>query len=42
MNKRLIVCCDGTWQKIDSPYPTNVAKLVQAIPAIYRKSVILR
>ena len=32
MNKRLIVCCDGTWQKIDSPYPTNVAKLVQAIP----------
>jgi uncharacterized protein (DUF2235 family) len=32
MKKRLIVCCDGTWQKIDSPYPTNVAKLVQAIP----------
>ena len=32
MQKRLIVCCDGTWQKIDSPYPTNVAKLVQAIP----------
>ena len=32
MNKRLIVCCDGTWQKTDSLYPTNVAKLIQAIP----------
>jgi hypothetical protein len=29
--KRLIVCCDGTWQKISSPYPTNVAKFVQAV-----------
>jgi uncharacterized protein (DUF2235 family) len=28
--RRLIVCCDGTWQKVTSPYPTNVAKLVQA------------
>jgi Uncharacterized alpha/beta hydrolase domain (DUF2235) len=32
VNKRLIVCCDGTWQKTDSFYPTNVAKLIQAIP----------
>lgn len=32
MSKRLVVCCDGTWQKADSPYPTNVAKLFQAIP----------
>jgi uncharacterized protein (DUF2235 family) len=32
VNKRLIVCCDGTWQKTDSLYPTNVAKLIQAIP----------
>jgi uncharacterized protein (DUF2235 family) len=32
MSRRLIVCCDGTWQKTDSLYPTNVAKLVQAIP----------
>ncbi len=32
MNKRLIVCCDGTWQKTDSLYPTNVAKMIQAIP----------
>ena len=29
--KRLIVCCDGTWQKLDSQYPTNVVKIVQAI-----------
>ncbi len=29
--KRLIVCCDGTWQKLTSPYPTNVAKIAQAI-----------
>ena len=29
--KRLIVCCDGTWQKLDSKYPTNVVKIAQAI-----------
>jgi uncharacterized protein (DUF2235 family) len=29
--KRLIVCCDGTWQKLDNPYPTNVVKMAQAI-----------
>jgi uncharacterized protein (DUF2235 family) len=29
--KRLIVCCDGTWQKLDSQYPTNVVKIAQAI-----------
>lgn len=29
--KRLIVCCDGTWQKLTSPYPTNVVKIAQAI-----------
>jgi hypothetical protein len=32
MSKQLIVCCDGTWQNINSIYPTNVAKLFQAIP----------
>ena len=25
--KRLVVCCDGTWNKPDQPYPTNVAKV---------------
>ncbi len=29
--KRLIVCCDGTWQKLSSDYPTNVVKITQAI-----------
>ncbi|MDZ7969797.1 MAG: DUF2235 domain-containing protein [Nostoc sp. DedSLP03] len=29
--KRLIICCDGTWQKLTSPYPTNVVKIAQAI-----------
>ena len=29
--KRLIVCCDGTWQKLNSEYPTNVVKIAQAI-----------
>jgi uncharacterized protein (DUF2235 family) len=31
MMKRLIVCSDGTWQKISNPYPTNVVKLTQSI-----------
>ena len=29
--KRLIVACDGTWQKLASEYPTNVVKLVQGV-----------
>jgi uncharacterized protein (DUF2235 family) len=29
--KRLIVCCDGTWQGLNSPDPTNVIKLAQII-----------
>ncbi len=29
--KRLIVCSDGTWQKINTPYPTNVVKITQSI-----------
>lgn len=32
--KRLILCCDGTWQKLASPYPTNVVKIAQAIKPI--------
>ena len=31
MRKRLIVCCDGTWQNLDSPYPTNVVKIMQSV-----------
>lgn len=29
--RRLIICCDGSWQKLGSTYPTNVVKLAQAI-----------
>jgi uncharacterized protein (DUF2235 family) len=29
--KRLVVCCDGTWQTLDNLYPTNVLKLAQAV-----------
>lgn len=32
--KRLIVCCDGTWQKLESGYPTNVVKIAQAIKTV--------
>lgn len=29
--KRLIVCCDGTWQHLESLYPSNVVKIAQGI-----------
>lgn len=29
--KRLIICCDGTWQGLDNDELTNVAKLYQAV-----------
>ncbi len=32
--KRLVVCCDGTWQTLTSPYPSNVVKLAQAIKSV--------
>jgi uncharacterized protein (DUF2235 family) len=32
--KRLIVCCDGTWQDLDCKCPTNVVKIAQAIKTI--------
>jgi uncharacterized protein (DUF2235 family) len=35
--KRLIVCCDGTWQKLKSEYPTNVVKIAQGILPSSRK-----
>ncbi len=38
--KRLIVCCDGTWQKLKSEYPTNVVKIAQGILPSSRKDEI--
>jgi len=29
--KRLVICCDGTWQQLVSPYPSNVVKLAQSV-----------
>ena len=34
MSKRLIVCCDGTWNTPDQPSPTNVAKIRNALRAV--------
>jgi uncharacterized protein (DUF2235 family) len=34
MKRRLIVCCDGTWQDLDQGYPTNVVKMAQAIKLV--------
>jgi uncharacterized protein (DUF2235 family) len=31
MKKRLVVCCDGTWQDLSKEYPTNVVKMAQAV-----------
>lgn len=32
--KRLVVCCDGTWNGLSGKYPTNVLKLSQAIKTV--------
>ena len=37
--KRLIVCCDGTWQDLECPYPTNVVKIAQAIDPIAKDGI---
>jgi uncharacterized protein (DUF2235 family) len=37
--KRLVVCCDGTWQQLSSPYPTNVAKIAQAVKPMDEKGI---
>ncbi len=29
--KHLVVCCDGTWQELESLYPTNVMKMAQSV-----------
>lgn len=37
--KRLVVCCDGTWQSLDNVYPTNVLKMAQAIGVIDQSGI---
>ncbi len=34
MKRRLIICCDGTWQDLAQPYPTNVINILQSIKAV--------
>jgi uncharacterized protein (DUF2235 family) len=29
--KRIVICCDGTWNRLDAPHPTNVARLAQIV-----------
>ena len=29
--KRIVIACDGTWNRLDAAHPTNVAKLAQAV-----------
>jgi hypothetical protein len=39
--KRLVVCCDGTWQNLTNLCPTNIVKLSQSVKRTargYRKS----
>lgn len=31
--KRIAIFCDGTWNKLSSPHPTNVVKLAEAVSA---------
>jgi uncharacterized protein (DUF2235 family) len=37
--KRLVVCCDGTWQNLTSPCPSNVVKLAQSVKPIAHDGV---
>lgn len=32
--KRLVICCDGTWQDLKSSYPSNIVKLTQGVKPI--------
>jgi uncharacterized protein (DUF2235 family) len=34
MNKRIVICSDGTWQTEDQPYPTNVSKMSEIAAAV--------
>lgn len=31
--KRIVICCDGTWKRLDERFPTNVVRLAQAVSA---------
>ncbi len=29
--KRIVICCDGTWKRLDERHPTNVVRIAQAV-----------
>mgnify|MGYP000958540117 CR=1 FL=1 len=29
--KRIVICCDGTWKRLDERFPTNVVRLAQGV-----------
>lgn len=31
MKKRIVICCDGTWNRLDAEHPTNVTRLTRAL-----------
>lgn len=31
MKKRIVICCDGTWQRLESGCPTNTVRLAKAV-----------
>ncbi|NML07501.1 DUF2235 domain-containing protein [Sphingomonas sp. G-3-2-10] len=37
--KRIAFCFDGTWNKIDGDYPTNVARVAQSISRFDEKGM---
>ena len=37
--KRIVICCDGTWQDLETPVPTNVVKMAQAIKPFDDKGI---
>lgn len=37
--KRLIVCCDGTWQDLEASYPTNVVKTIHFITNVAKDGI---
>lgn len=37
--KRLIVCCDGTWESLDNDWPTNVQRIAQFLLPSDKKGI---
>lgn len=37
--KRIVICCDGTWKRLDERYPTNVVRIAQAVTPVGRDGV---